>query len=136
MDIPKLPNEYKGKERIAHHKEYDLKSRDWTEEEEKWLWDLYKQGYTIKQCALSLDRGEVATGIKLKRLKKRYNEYNETHLDDKYSSNFKFLKLFNDDIIVLDVFCGVNSFYNNEGFNVVTNDKDKKNRCYVSYGCR
>lgn len=126
MNIPKLPNEYKGKERIAHHKEYDLKSRDWTEEEEKWLWDLYKQGYTIKQCAFSLDRGEVATGIKLKRLKKRYNEYNETHLNDKYSSNFKFLKLFNDDIIVLDVFCGVNSFYKNKGFNVVTNDKDKK----------
>ncbi len=126
MDIPKMPNKYKGKERIAHHKDYDLKSRDWTREEEDWLWNLYKKGYTIKQCAFSLDRGEVATGIKLKRLKKRYNEYNETHLKDKYESNLEFINLLGKNVTVLDVFCGVYSYYEKRKFNVVTNDKDKK----------
>lgn len=125
MNVPKMPNEFKGKERITHHKDYDRFSRDWTKEEEKWIWNLYKSGYKIKEMAESVDRDITSVSIKIKRLKKRYNEYNERHLEDKYNGNFEFLKLFDKNVTILDVFCGVNSFYEREGYNVLTNDKNK-----------
>ena len=123
--VPIMPDEYKGNSSTAQHKDFVLKTRRWTKEEEAWAWDLCKEGYTIKEIAYSLDREHNSVSIKMKRLKKKHNEYNDKHRDDKYKYNLKYMKLFREDVSILDVFCGVDMFYNSHGYlNVVTNDKN------------
>lgn len=124
-DIPIMPDEYKGSTSEAQHKDFVLKTRKWTKEEEAWAWDLCKEGYTIKEIAYSLGREHNSVSIKMKRLKKKYNEYNDKHRDEKYEYNLKYMKFFKKDVSILDVFCGVDMFYNTHGYeNVVTNDKN------------
>lgn len=124
MEIPKMNDNLKGEYRISNRNGVKQYSRMWTKEEEDWVWQLHKKGYNNKQIAKSVDRNKVSVDIKIKRLEKKYNEYNERNLDDKYKSNLEFLKLFNKDVTILDVFCGINSFYKNKGYKAITNDKN------------
>lgn len=123
--IPLMPDEFKGNLGVAQHKDFVLKTRKWTKEEESWAWNLYKEGYTNKDIAVSLGREYNSVSIKMKRLKKKFDEYNDKHRDDKYKYNLKYMELFNKDVSILDVFCGIGMFYNSHGYtNVVTNDKN------------
>ena len=108
-DIPMMPEEYKG--RTTKSCGYTKTApREWTEQEVQWVQSLLEKGYTRKQIALSIDRSETSTGIKIKRLSKKDNTYNEQHIEEKYEINKKFLE-HTQSKFVLDVYSGEKSFY-------------------------
>lgn len=120
-EIPIIPCEYKG--------EYNkscgyttTKPRKWTKEEIEWTKKLINEGYSNKEIALSLDRSETSVSIKVKRLSKKQNTYNHKHVEEKYKLNTMFLEEIKPKTI-LDLYCGVNSFY--KDLNTTTNDIDK-----------
>ena len=119
--VPKMPDEYKGKttKNCGYTK---TNPREWTEQEIQWVMSLHEQGYTRKEIAYSIDRSETSTAIKIKRLSKKDNTYNETHIEEKYEINKKFLE-HTQSKFVLDVYAGEKSFY--EGIcGVIANDKN------------
>lgn len=118
-EIPKMPAEYKGK--INKSGGYTKTApREWTDKEIEWVQQLHADGYTSKEIAQSIDRSEVSTSIKLKRLTKSNRTYNAEHIHDKYATNDAFMahiKPFN----VLDVYAGMKSYYKGK-CGVVDND--------------
>ena len=100
--------------------------RKWTKKEEEWLLEKRNEGFNYSEIAKALGRTEASVSIKGKRLQKRIenNNYNESHLEQKYNSN----KLFydrNSFNTCLDLFCGVNKYWsNNTNMIVTTNDKN------------
>jgi hypothetical protein len=119
-----MPEEYIGK---TYTDKDGRVLRRWTKEEEEWCIELKKQGCTQQAIADSVGRDVTQTAIKLKRLLKRINTYNSKHVEDKYEVNRKFIEYINPES-VLDVYCGVNSFYRSEypNLSIVTNDIDEK----------
>jgi hypothetical protein len=116
--IPKMPDEYKGK--VTKSGGYTKNApREWTEKEIQWVKELIEKGYTRKQIAESIDRSEVSTSIKIKRLSKKENTYNENHVAEKYEINKRFVEHIQPKM-VLDVYSGKESFYKNCG--VIAND--------------
>lgn len=83
---------------------------------------LIKDGYTAKEIAISLGRSETSVSIKIKRIGKKQNTYNQNHIVEKVELNKAFLEEIKPKNI-LDLYCGSPSFYRNE--NVTTNDIDK-----------
>lgn len=104
--------------------------RKWLKEEIEWMLEKKKEGHSNEEISKALGRTEVSISLKLKRLKKESgsNTYNVQHVDEKYSSNKEFIEnhLTNPKTI-LDVYCGVNSYWRNTYPNskVTTNDADK-----------
>lgn len=98
--------------------------RKWTEEEISHALKLKKMGFNYEYISKCLDRDVTSVSIKIKRINKQNNSYNENHRDEKYKLNQKFL-----DIIkpksVLDLYSG-NSWYKNKVNDLTTNDKDKR----------
>lgn len=121
-DIPKMPNEYKGmlKSSGGYTK---TQPREWTKQEIEWVQDLLKKGYTAKEIAISIDRSQVSTSIKIKRLGKKECTYNVSHIKEKYQTNNEFLSYLEPKTI-LDVYAGQESIYKN--YNVISNDKNEK----------
>lgn len=121
-EIPIIPSEFLGE----HNKNCGYTTttpRKWTKEEIEWTKNLIKQGYSNKEIAVSLGRSETSVSIKVKRLGKKQNTYNEKHVDEKYELNNMFLEEIKPKTI-LDLYCGVKSFY--KGLNVTTNDLSKE----------
>jgi hypothetical protein len=84
-----MPEEYKSgityhipKGRSMTIREEGLTSTRWTKEEEEWCWTLHKNGYKYKDIAKSVDRPLNSVRLKMKRLKKKHNEYNSKHIED------------------------------------------------------
>lgn len=123
--IDLMPEEYKGK--IGTKTEYTHTApREWNEKEIEWLLLKHSQGYNAEQIAYSMGRTPVSVSIKLKRLKKTKDTYNERHLEDKYEFNDYFLNEIQPKTI-LDLYCGVKSYYKSKRcYDVITNDIDKK----------
>ena len=119
---PKMPDEYKGK--ATKNGGYTKNNpREWTEQEISWVLSLLEKGYTRKQISESIDRSETSTAIKIKRLSKKQNTYNEDHIKEKYEINQKFVEHIKP-IMILDVYAGEESFYKNAG--VIANDINPK----------
>lgn len=119
IDIPKMPDEYKG--RTTKGCGYTKNApREWTEKEIQWVKNLLEKGFTRKQIAESIDRSETSTGIKIKRLSKKQNTYNEDHIKEKYEINQRFIEHIKS-CIVLDVYAGEKSFYEGK-CGVIAND--------------
>ena len=124
--IPKMPDEYKGKY-LKKKTQDNIIPREWTKEEEEWIWSLRKQGYSAKDIALSCDRTKDVVNMKLNRLRQSKNNYNNDHILDKYKANLDFINHIKPKS-VLDVFCGENSYYKNNINNlkkIITNDINK-----------
>lgn len=121
-NIPLLPEEYKSdKFRHANGTKY----RIWTDEELQWCADLREKGFSTAEIAISVDRKLETVRIKIKRLEKKANTYNSKHVEEKYEVNRQFVEHIKPKSI-LDVYCGVNSFYKNEypKLKIISNDKD------------
>ncbi len=121
MDIPKMPDEYKG-EYTTSCGYTATAPRKWTDKEIEFLKNLKAQGYSNKEIAVSLDRSETSVSIKAKRLGKKQDTYNKGHIAEKYELNTAFLSDLKPKTI-LDLYCGTKSFY--KPLNVVTNDIDE-----------
>lgn len=125
--IPIMPEEYKGE--IKKSGGYTKTApREWTPLEIEWVQNLLSQGYTNKEIAESIDRSEVSTSIKIKRLGKKERTYNTEHIADKYQTNAAFLDYIKPKT-VLDVYAGEESVYS--GFDVISNDKNEA--CKTDY---
>ena len=121
--IPKMPEEYKGK--TTKNGGYTTSSpREWTAKELEWVQELLAQGYTSKEIAESVDRTLTSVAIKIKRLGKKQNTYNEKHVAEKYALNDEFIKLI-EPKSVLDLYCGEKAFYKDKVASCVTNDKNE-----------
>lgn len=120
--IEKMPEEYKG----PHKSPTDYTRttpRQWTEKEIEWVKEMMSQGFTAREIAISTDRSFTSIAIKIKRFSKDANEYNKSHIQDKYKTN----KIFLDKIqpsTILDLYAGNKSFYTTceEQYEVITND--------------
>lgn len=82
-----------------------------------------RKGYSNKEIAVSLNRSETSVSIKVKRLGKKQNTYNQKHVEEKYELNNAFLNELKPTTI-LDLYCGVNSVYK-KNYNATTNDISK-----------
>lgn len=98
--------------------------REWTEPEIQWMLQKKAEGQSVDALAEALDRSSVSVQIKLKRLSKSHDKYNDKNRDSKYQANAEFLTLINPKT-VLDVFAG-NSWWAQNARVTVTNDKDEK----------
>lgn len=89
--LPMFPEEQKAKENKSCG--YTKSNpRPWTKTEVEWVMDLKQKGYSVSQIAESTGRTEVSISIKLKRLKKKDDTYNEKHREEKYFVNKKFVE--------------------------------------------
>ncbi len=121
-DVPMMPDEYKGA--ITTNGGYTKTNpRKWTEAEIEWVKRLIADGYSNKEIAVSIDRSEVSTQIKIKRLGKKDTTYNATHIDDKYHTNIDFISHIKPKS-VMDVYAGKQSFYS-DYCSVISNDKNE-----------
>lgn len=129
MTVPKMPEEYKG-ETTKSGGYTKTAPRKWTDNEIKWVMQLNEQGFTNKEIAESIDRTEVSTQIKIKRIGKKQNNYNAEHIDEKYQTNIEFLNYIHP-TSVLDVYAGKKSFYKDCDMRVTDNDKNEE--CETEY---
>lgn len=119
--VPMMPQEYMG--------EYGINCgytkttpREWTDREIKWILDMKEKGFTVKEIAESVQRSEVSVQIKMKRIGKTDNTYNEHHVSDKYQCNYAFYTKVNPQTI-LDLYSGEKSYWkSNTSASVITND--------------
>ena len=121
--IPMMPEEYKGK--VGTGCGYTVSQpRQWTGEEIAWIQSMRADGFSNEEIAQSTGRTAVSIQIKLKRLGKKENTYNEHHLQDKYMCNAYYYREIKP-ATILDLFCGVNSYWKSHNMGVVTtNDAD------------
>lgn len=98
--------------------------REWTEAEIAWALQRKKEGHSIEGLAQALGRSTVSVQIKLKRLTKAEDSYNDRNRATKYQGNSDFLRLINPKT-VLDVYAG-NSWWAKHVPLTITNDKDEK----------
>lgn len=120
--IPKMPAEYYGKELTQSNLVKNI-PRQWTNDEIEWCLRLRNEGYSVTEIADSIGRDKVSTSIKLKRLTKKDNTYNQEHLTDKYALNEEFYNLIKPTSI-LDVYSGVKQYWANKGVLCISNDID------------
>ncbi len=121
-EIPKMPEEYKGE--VKKGGGYTKNApREWTEKEIEFVKQLIEQGFSNKEIAVSIDRSEVSTSIKIKRLGKKNKTYNAEHVADKYQTNIDFINHINPKSVI-DVYAGQKSFYDG-CCKVISNDKNK-----------
>lgn len=100
------------------------KPRKWEEEDIAQLKKLKRSGMSNKLIAKRLDRTAVSIMVKLKRLGKKNNKYNNKHVEDKYRANESYLSMIQPDS-VLDLYSGKVSFYEGKIKHLITNDKNK-----------
>ena len=124
MKAPKLPAEYRAAE-LTPGGYTKSTPRKWTEKEIEFIADLKKQGYTLDEIAESVDRTAVSVSIKLKRITKKADTYNEHHRSKKYAINKAYAQEIHPES-VLDCFAGCRPYWNAENIKrVVTNDINK-----------
>ena len=123
--IPKMPLEYRGVELTKT--DYVVNTpRKWTKEEMEWCMKLKEEGCTTKEIAESVDRQLTSVSIKMKRLSKKNDDYNKGHIIDKYNTNKEYFDYLQPNSI-LDVYCGVKSYWkNNYDVKVISNDMNKE----------
>ncbi len=120
--IPMMPEEYKGKtgKGCGYTKS---QPRQWTADELVWIENLRDEGYSNEEIGISTGRTPISIQIKLKRLGKRDDTYNEHHAMEKYSLNKEFVCEIQPKT-TLDLYCGVKSWWRTNGLGgiVTTND--------------
>ncbi len=124
-----LPKEYIGKE-TKNGGFTKNNPRQWTQKEIDWCLMLKNKGFKNKEIAKFLYRELISVSIKIKRMSKTNNTYNEKHKDDKYFHNDLFLSEIQPKT-VLDLFSGL-SYYDGKVDELYTNDIDERFNTYYS----
>lgn len=109
--IPMMPEEYKGKVGKGCGYTKSL-PREWTPNELVWIENMRDEGYSNEEIGVSTGRTAVSVQIKLKRLGKRDDTYNEHHVMEKYALNKEFADMIQPKTL-LDLYCGVKSWWKN-----------------------
>lgn len=99
--------------------------RTWTDNELQWCVDSIESGFSVREIAEAIGRTEISVQVKLKRMTKTGDSYNDKNRGLKYAANQFYVDTVQPKT-VLDVYAG-NSFYKSvDGLRVVDNDKDEK----------
>lgn len=123
-DVPRIPSGFIGATRgSCGYTNSD--PREWTDEEISWIRRLKEDGYTLSEIAESVGRTETSVSIKLKRIGKSNEGYNEKHRAEKYAANLEFYNAYKPKTI-LDAYCGTERWWHNNcpQSTVVSNDAD------------
>tara|TARA_R100001082_G_scaffold91247_1_gene57865 strand:- start:1709 stop:2599 length:891 start_codon:yes stop_codon:yes gene_type:complete len=107
--------------------------KKWTAEDVELLKKYKKENFKFSEISNLLSRSEVSIRIKWKRINKKNNTYNKSHLKEKYVNNLYFISGIKPKTI-LDVYAGKYSYYQklekkltdiNQNFftKIITNDK-------------
>ena len=94
--------------------------RQWTDQEVNWMLKQKDNGASVSEIAELLDRTPISVQVKLKRLSKTADSYNEKHRHLKYAANDLFYSAIRPKS-VLDLF-SCNSWYADKDCAVITND--------------
>jgi hypothetical protein len=119
-----MPQEFFGQEKAGS--EY-VKStpREWTPNELEWVIAKVESGHSVADVADAIGRTAISVQIKLKRVSKKSDTYNDKNRESKYAANRMFVESVQPKT-VLDVYAG-NSFYKGiDGIDVTDNDTDDK----------
>lgn len=101
--------------------------REWNAYETDYLTRRLGEGASAATIAVELGRSATSVAIKAKRLgKHNAHAYNRGHALEKYIANGAFAEILPDARTVLDLYCGVDSYWRSRGFDAVTNDKDTR----------
>ena len=119
-EVPKMPEAYRA-QTLKSGGYVKSTPRKWTVEEIAWIKELKTKGFPLSEIAESVDRTEVSISIKLKRLQKQNNTYNDSHRAAKYIVNQTYNEALKPES-VLDCFAGCKPFWTTTGTKVVTND--------------
>ena len=114
-----MPDDYRGETR-AGSDYVKTKPRVWTEREVNWVVEAKESGFSNAEIAEATGRSEVSIFVKLKRLSKSNNAYNDKHRELKYAANQTFLDCVQPRS-VLDAYAG-DSWWAKNVANVTTND--------------
>lgn len=115
-----LPKEFYGKP-VKSGDARKGASRSWTPKEEDWAKYLREEGLSMIDIAKYLEREPISVSLKLKRLAKKDDIYNEVHREDKYEHNEKF---YNEilPVTILDLYAGEKSYWEQFTHKVIAND--------------
>ena len=85
------------------------------------------KGFTNAEIAESMGRTETSISIKLKRIGKKVDTYNEKHREEKYATNREFFNAYQPSTI-LDAYCGTERWWltNCPQCAVISNDANKE----------
>jgi len=119
-----MPAEYYGE--TTNGSDYvKSKPRKWTTNEIDWVKKAVESGHSMKAIAQSIGRTEISVFVKMKRLGKKLDTYNDAHRTLKYDCNKIFLEVTNPKT-VLDLYAA-NSYYKQFDYLTITdNDKDER----------
>lgn len=121
-EVPSLPSEMVGDTHDGCGYTHSA-PMEWTDGEVEFVRDLKGQGYSITEIAAATGRTETSISIKLKRLGKTNEKYNDSHRAEKYEANAEFFNIVKPKTI-LDAYCGTERWWlnNAHGCAVVSND--------------
>lgn len=97
--------------------------RSWSKEEAQWLVDKKAEGFSVDDIAEALGRSHESVEVKLKRVSKSNDSYNEKFRNLKYLANQSFVNEIKPQS-ALDVYAG-NSWWKDNVESCISNDKDK-----------
>lgn len=101
------------------------KPRTWTTSETQWVQQANKDGHSAKIIAEAIGRTEVSVMVKLKRLGKKQDTYNDANRAAKYEANKRFIDLLKPKTI-LDLYAA-NSYYKQHSeLELTDNDSDTR----------
>jgi hypothetical protein len=117
-----MPLDYYGEVKTGS-KYVKSKPRTWTEQEIAWVQEANKAGNSAKVIAKAIGRTDVSVMVKLKRLGKKQDTYNDANRTMKYEANERFLKLLKPKTL-LDLYAA-NSYYKQHSeIELTDNDTD------------
>ena len=127
MGQDNMPDYETGKYLSPNNPYVKTTPRKWTDSEIDYMLQLKEKGKSVDEICSILNRSSASVSVKLKRLKKGNNTYNQKHLLEKNKINKRFVSHINPSSI-LDVYHGAgNPAYN--GLNVVSNDINPDCEC-------
>jgi hypothetical protein len=115
----RLPSEFRGADRVKTNPVKTV-PRTWTKQELDWCVERRTHGWTYEELAEATGRSVTSVAVKMKRVTKSDDTYNQRNRAQKYEANAAFAEKTNCKT-VLDLYAG-NSWWRNAGFDVVTND--------------
>lgn len=123
--IPSMPEKFLGSIRksCGYTK---TNPREWTDAEIDWMVEMKAAGFSVSAIASSLGRTKTSVSIKLKRISKQVETYNDKHREEKYAANVEFFKRIQP-ATILDAYCGTERWWlkNCPHCSVVSNDVNK-----------
>ena len=104
--------------------------RVWTLEETAWVQEANKNGHSAKDIAEAIGRTHVSVMVKLKRLGKKQDTYNDANREIKYQANQRFVDLIKPKTL-LDLYAA-NSYYKQHP-EIVLTDNDSDTRFHTQH---